>query len=84
MKRRQLIAYLNNNGCLLLREGSKHSVYNDCGRIPDPLWARMNAAQCPRKKESKRIKDSFKISGEFGGKPNGREFWQQAILPAQT
>ncbi len=27
MKRQQLIGYLNKNGCLLLREGSKHSIY---------------------------------------------------------
>jgi predicted RNA binding protein YcfA (HicA-like mRNA interferase family) len=27
MKRRELIRYLETNGCVLLREGKKHSVY---------------------------------------------------------
>ena len=27
MKRRELIQYLETNGCILLREGQKHSVY---------------------------------------------------------
>jgi mRNA interferase HicA len=27
MKRRQLIKHLTSNGCLLLREGAKHSIY---------------------------------------------------------
>jgi len=27
MKRKQLISYLSKNGCFLLREGRKHSVY---------------------------------------------------------
>jgi len=44
-------------------------IYNDCGRIPDPLWVRMNAAQSFKRStlfntsgfmpEEIRIKDSF-------------------------
>ena len=29
MKRRELLAYLRQCGCVLLREGSKHSVYHN-------------------------------------------------------
>ncbi|MDO8683930.1 MAG: type II toxin-antitoxin system HicA family toxin [Armatimonadota bacterium] len=29
MKRRELIAHLQQHGCILLREGAKHSVYHN-------------------------------------------------------
>ncbi len=72
MKRKELLKILNNNGCILLRNGSKHDIYHNPNKgTSQPIPRHNEINEILAKKNNKRFNlDSkkLKITSSFKNK----------------